>query len=361
MNLRITFLSATSAIFCTIAANAAHISSYSNNITADNIAVMQHFVINNAIQNFSGAEFAHHNIQLTDTNTPETNSNLYGSMLYYGEYGDDYGTTSTRGRNGGDNLQISNVSHVWANWQHYNDDVKLTKNVKMDTAYNIGMAGINGGATQFASGVIDFGFYTGYIGGTQDNRQLDIDEHGGFLGLYTNYSHGAFNLYASINSGLLYNHAKNIYGTDEFSNIWMGSALHATYNLYINNTFIIQPNVYFGYTWIKSPDYVAHSGEHLYNKNFNMYDITPGIKLIKDLTYNWNLSIDGKYIINHLGNNGHFYSDTTAIKQLKNKNFFEYGINIEKQIKELNFSANIKRHDGGYTGWNFGLGIKYLF
>ena len=47
--------------------------------------------------------------------------------------------------------------------------------------------------------------------------------------------------------------------------------------------------------------------------------------------------------------------------ELFSDDYAEYGIGIEKSIDRFNIALHLNRHDGGRTGWNGGVNIKYIF
>ena len=193
---------------------------------------------------------------------------IYGTMPIYGEYNDD--GSITRGRNGGDTDALPVLNNLWLGWQHFGDDAKFDDIDRLDSAYDLVMLGVSGGRAQIARGISEWGMFAGYVGGSQDNKHVDIDEKGGYFGIYNGYNLHRFNLYLAADAGAMYNNAESVFGTDEYANMWAGASMRATYDIALDDTFTLQPEIYAGYTWIKSANYISASGEKVSNKNFNM-------------------------------------------------------------------------------------------
>ncbi len=347
---------------------------YANTISAHNISVMQHSIMLNAMQTYQGSAAAAlgNRAKITDIvpvsareskNTPDLYGRMpiYGTMPLYGEYGDDGAATSiTRGRNGGDEYGRPVLNSMWLNWAHYGDDAKFRHYDRLDSDYDVVMIGIAGGDAQWGIGISQWGLFGGYVGGTQENDFLNIDEDGGYWGLYSGYGIGNFNLSVIANGGALYNRAETEFGTDEYANMWAGAAARATYNIALDDTFTLQPGVYAGYTWIKSANYTSQSGENIANKNFNMFEITPALRAIKHIGKGWFGFIGAQYIF-EFANGGDTTVNGTKLSTLETENYAEYGIGIEKSIDRFNLTLQLSRRDGGRTGWAGGLNLKYIF
>lgn len=340
---------------------------YSNSVSAQNIVAIQHAIMSNAMQTFEGTAAAALGTR-TDINeympnkkaTPITPSarNMYGTMRKYGEYNDD--GTATQGRSGGNEYFTPIINSVWATWQHYNDDLKFNNYDKLNTDYDLIMLGLSGGRTQIAGGISDWGIYGGYVGGNMENKFINMDENGGYFGIYGGYNIGSLNISASANMGAIYNQSENIYGTDEYANLWSGVAVNATYNIALDKTFTLQPAIYAGYTWVQSANYISASGDAISNDNLNAFEITPALRAIKHIGKGWFGFANVKYVM-MFGNGADTFVDSVALSELETDNYFEYGLGIEKSIDRFNISININRHDGGRDGWNGGFNFKYLF
>lgn len=356
------------------AANAAtspHI--YANAVVANNIAAMQHSIAQNAMRTFEGAAASTLGGVARRASAPQPHptvnpADLYGSLpMYgrphlYGEYGDDGSVApenSTTGRNGGDDTRPV-INSLWLNWQHFDEYIKFQDHDRFDTNYDILTAALAGGEAQWGIGISEWGLFGGYAGGNQKNEFLDMSESGGYIGLYTGYNIQHFNLSIIANAGVISNNASHEYGIDEFANIWAGAALNATYNIALDDTFTIQPGVYAGYTWVGSANYTSLSGDFIQNKNFNTFEIAPSIRALKHIGAGWFGYIGVKYVFMY-ETGGDVMVQDVKYNNLIADNYAEYGIGIEKSIDRFNIAMHINRHDGGRTGWNGGLSLKYIF
>lgn len=353
--------------FTTSAHAAAGSHVYANAISANNIIAINQSIMSNAMLTFEGTAAAALGTRahLIGKNAPApTNREYYGNGMMYGHpsaYGEPDVTIAPapHGRNGGD-MSRPIVNSLWFAWQHYDDDVKFHDMHNLDSEYDLLMLGLGGGHAQMGAGISSWGMYSGYVGGTQSNARMNLDEDGGYVGIYAGYSIGGFNLSTSVSGGALYNHARAEFGTDEYANIWAGMAARASYNIAVTDTFTFQPNLYAGYTWIKSANYISKSGAHIANKHFNTFQLAPGLRLIKHWNKGWFTTIYGKYAIDFEHGGTAAVSDV-KIHDLETDDYAEYGIGIEKSIDRFNIAVNIGRRDGGRTGWNGGFNLKYIF
>ena len=350
---------------------------YANGIAAHNITAIQHSIMTTAMQTFEGtasaalggrAHFVKHdeNAKYDYGTMP-----LYGMPRMYGEYGDDGSVfnedkKNQTGRNGGDITEIEfkdarpAINSAWINWQHTGDDVHFSGIDSLNTDTDLIMFGLAGGEAQRGIGISEWGIFGGYVGDTQENEYMNIDQGGGYVGLYTGYNIQNFNLSLAANAGALFNSTEHEYGIDDFANSWAGAALNATYNIALDDTFTIQPGVYAGYTWIGSADYVSLSGDEISNGNFNMFEVAPEIRAIKHIGRGWFGYLHFKYAF-IMGTPGDVFVGGTLYDELDMRNYAEYGLGIEKSIDRFNVSLNINRRDGGRDGWNGGFNLKYIF
>lgn len=346
---------------------------YANKFTSNNIVTFQHSIMTNAIQTFEGTASAALGGRAKIIKQDEKSTELYGTTpMYgwprlYGEYGDDGSVQHPKGRNGGDvekEITIKDtrptLNSAWLTWQHFDDDVKFKGIDNLNTDTDLIMFGLAGGEAQRGIGISEWGIFGGYVGGVQENNFININERGGYVGLYTGYNVQKFNLSLAVNAGALYNNAENEYGTDEFANTWAGAALNATYNIALDDTFTLQPGIYAGYTWVGSANYMSMSGETIANQNINAFEITPEIRAIKHLGKGWFGSLNFKYAF-MMGHGGDVVVNGIKQEELEIRDYAEYGIGIEKSIDRFNVALNINRRDGGHTGWSGGFNLKYIF
>lgn len=342
--------------FATHSTFAAPAYTHANTISAHNIGVIQHSITQSAISSFMAAPGyiigQHAKQALPDTHTP-----LYGTAPMYGEYNDDGNT----GRNGGDIYNAdATLNNIWVKWNHLDSDAKFDDFAKLNTDIDTFMFGISGGQTEFAGGISKWGLYSGYITSDQENHDIKINENGGFFGLYNGNTFGDLGIYATVNGGVLSNSADTLFGTDEYTNFWIGGAINTTYNIALDNTFTIQPALHLGYTWIRSENYTATSGDIINNDAFGMLEVSPTIRAIKHIGNGWFGALNAQYVM-LFTNGGDTTVNNVGITELESNNFFEYSISLEKAVSNFVMSGHIGRHDGARTGWIGGINIKYVF
>ncbi len=340
---------------------------YANIVTAHNIASIQHAITHTAFNSFEGsmgaviksvsqpAKLAPQ--EKTDPKTTYGRAPMYGSAPVYGEYNDDGGA----GRSGGDYVNSdAMLNGIWFAWEHFGDDVKFDEFGRLNSKFDLGMMGLAGGQTALGNGITKWGIYTGYIGGAQENKQIDIDEQGGYFGIYNGFNLGDFNLSTTLNGGVIDNSVASEFGTDDYANFWLGAVTNATYNIAIDRTFTLQPGIQLGYTWIKPKDYTSISGDQIQNEAFSMLELSPCLRAIKYIGRGWYGSLNLKHIM-IFDNGGELSVNNTSIDTLDIGNFTEYSLSLEKSIANVNFTANFGRRDGARDGWIGGLNIKYAF
>lgn len=348
--------------------NAANASVYANTISANNIISIQHTITQTAFSSFSGSMRGAMGAQKQRTLQTSAQSNedptktygrapMYGTAPMYGEFNDD----GSAGRSGGDIFNPdAALNSIWANWQHLGDNAKMNNFAPLDSDTDTFMLGIAGGQSDFAGGLSKWGLYTGFVNGEQTNSDINIEEHGGYFGIYNGNTFGNFGLYATLNGGVLNNSAKTPHGTDEYSNFWLGGTISATYDFTLDNTFTLQPGINLGYTWIRAEDYTSASGDIMNNDAFGAFEVSPALRAIKYIGDGWFGSLNAKYVMT-FRSGGNISVNTKTIEPLESDDYTEYTLSLEKYVNNFNFSANFGRRDGARYGWIGGINIKYAF
>lgn len=339
---------------------------YANAFSAHNIAAMQHSISLAAIGAFEGSAAAAMGSRDTFAQqrpAPSTRDTYgrapeYGTMPTYGEYGDD--GTVFQGRSGGDTTATPIINSTWLQWRHFGDDVRFRSHDIIDSDYDLIMAGLNGGHAKFGNGISQWGLYGGYAGSTMENNSLAMTGHGGYMGVYGGYNTGNFNMALTATGGAIHTDAKNIFGTDQYANMWAGAALNATYNIALDDTFTLQPGLFASYTWAESADYIAASGQNINNRDFSFWELAPGIRAIKHIAQGWFGFATFKYVFGRT-DGGTTTIDELNVTDLSLRDYSEYGLGIEKSINKFNVAINLTRRDGGRNGWGGGVNLKYIF
>ncbi len=263
-----------------------------------------------------------------------------------------------QGRSGGDTPSLSNA---WVRVMGLNDNVEFNNFENIDSKALTVTAGYNTNKITCGDCGIVFGAYAGYIGGKQQYTGNDIDQDGGYIGLSSALTLRNAFLTATVNGGLLKNKANNMYGSDRFNTLWLGAGLKTGYNFAITDSVVLQPNVYGGYTLVNTQDYTSVSGVKIATNNLNFFEIDPGLKLSAVIADGWIGSVQGKYAI-VMDNGANITANDFALQNISPKNYFEYGIGIDKSLTDAFYlGAKVNRHDGGRTGWNGSIEFRYKF
>ncbi len=339
---------------------------YSNTISAHNIAAFQRSITNTAIQTFSGSSAAALGgskrasiAQNVASERTATQARVYGHMPLYGEFNDD--GSAIYGRSGGEAaLTRPELNNLWLSWGHYDDDVKFDDFERLNSNYDVLMMGVSGSDFQLIGGIARWGIFAGYVGGKQENSGLSLDEHGGYVGLYSGLHLGNYMIGVTVNAGVLDNSIENLTYSDNYSNMWTGAALDMRYNIALDDTFTLQSQIYANHTWIRSASFQTSDGAHIENNDFNMFSLAPGLRAIKHVNNNWYGFIGVRHTFNFVSG-GEVELNGATLSELDLDNYTEYYIGLEKSIDSFNISANIGRRDGGRFGWIGGFNLKYLF
>lgn len=338
-----------------------------NSITAGNIAVMQHSVMLNAFDNFGASmtrviaerPVAESNVIIPKDEpiSQELPTDQYGKMLFYGEYGDD-GTvfSKTRGRSGGDS---SEIPALWLNWQHAQDYAKFDKFKRVDSNYDLMSLGISDDYAYADGDYSSFGGFGGLAIAHEDSQSIKLSEAGEYVGLYYAYHvNNGFVLQTAADGGALFTDAKSDYGKHDFTNLWLGVAANALYNVYLDDVSVLQPSLYIGYTWIHANGYKPQP--NVTTNDFGIFELSPAIKAITHIADGWYASMSVRYVANFT-NGGETHDAGVVMPNVELMNYYEYGLSVEKSLSHFNFVASINRRDAGRTGWNGNIRMIYAF
>ena len=352
------------AVFCTTYAWADVPHTYTNQISAHNIAAFQQSIITTAQKSFNNptqlqkTQHAAKKQMATYHKTDKSaygRPQMYGTMPMYGEFNDD-GT----GRSGGDTIN-SSLDNIWINWDHAQDNLAFDNIERIDSDYDNIMFGLSGGATKLGTKTFSqWGTYTGYIDAETSAQNINIDTRGGYLGIYNSLTWDMLNIATIINGGVTDNAAEIIHGTDNFTNFWLSGNINATYNIVLDKTFVLQPGVWAGYTWIKSDNYTSISGDEIASDNFSIWQIAPNVRATKYIGSGWTGSIGAKHVMTFM-QNGDLRINNAIAPELESDNYTEYDLRLEKSIGNVMLSVGIGRRDGGRDGWIGSGNIKIQF
>lgn len=332
---------------------------HASGVITNNIATMQHAIMLNTFDNFGTSinlgEYAPITTEQQNV-PPEKYSPVYGEMRPYGEYNDD-GKANEAGRSGGD-LATSNYN--WFDWKHAQDNAKYKDFDKIKSRYDLISMGFSNEPQKIRGGYSQFGAFGGLIIAQEKDEAVKISENGGFVGLFKGYHINGLNLNAAADLGALFSDAKAVLGDYDYTNLWFGIGLNASYDIVISDTLTLQPGVYGGYTWIYSKGYEDLTGNNISIDNSHTMEVDPGVRAITHLGGNWYGTLAGRYVFN-FANGGDTTIANVAIPELELKDYVEYGLSIERNADRFGFSVSLNRHDGGRTGWIGGLQVRYIF
>ena len=348
--------------FNTHAANVSHLSA--NGIAVNNIAVMQHSIMHNAFDNFDRSmanaldrppKEAFKSGTKTEPTPVKDPAKDYGKMSNYGEYGDD-GTVFSSGRSGGD-LDTSNA--IWLDWQHAQDYAKFDGFHRVDSNHDIISIGFSDVPSQWNSGASEFGGFGGVIISDEDSGTVKLSETGEYVGLYYAQHSSGFNLNSAINFGTLFSDTKSdAYGKYALTNLWAGAAVNASYNILLDETSVLQPGLYGGYTWIYSDGYQTANGHGISFNNFQAFELSPSLRAITHIGEGWVGIMSARYVFN-FADGGELKK--SGMSELDLADYCEYGLSFERSSEVLSFAISLNRRDGGRSGWSGGLHARYRF
>ena len=320
-----------------VSANANAVSIYDNSISAANINMLTVELIKNA----------HHGESLSDF---IKRKNLYGTMTRFDEYGDDGSTLDTISKS---DYSDSLVQDIWIDGGYINTKANYASALNKERSrFYLATAGFDSLDFDLPTGTIMFGGFFGYING----NAAGFDSKGYTIGLFTRYNYQNLSISAMLDNGAL----KNDSGVYNFNNDWWNVAVEASWKIRLEKTLYLEPELYFGYNYVKADDQVRIYGDTVSVKNFNFWNISPSIKLVKQISNKWYIGGFAKYI-NTSGGNGDIVFQGTKYNGIKIKDYTETGINLEYDCDPFVFELNAKKQFGKFDGWLGNINIKYLF
>ncbi len=336
---------------------------HASGVITNNIATMQHNIMLNAFDNFDGTAAVTMGNYLRMTPEPETNVPLcqpvYGITYCDGDIYGDNSTALSSGRSGG---ETNVLGYDWLDWHHAQDKAKFDGFDKIDSDYDLITLGFAGDPKEISGGFSQSGGFGGLALAREKNDDVKLTENGGFVGLYRGYHVNGFNITGAADLGVLFSDVKSALGDkDDTTNLWAGIAMNVSYNIMLNETLTLQPGVYGGYTWIHSSGYETTTGTDLdIDNNAHMFEVAPSLRAIASMDNDIYTIATVRYVANFTSG-GNITIAGNTITELEMKDYFEYGLSIEKDIERFNMSASIYRHDGGRTGWSGGVQLRYIF
>ncbi len=252
-------------------------------------------------------------------------------------------------------------NHAWVSLFGADDNVEFDSFETVDSEMMSLAGGFNSDKIKLGDNYVGYGIYAGYLNGEGKYTGNEIDQEGGYIGLSSSLQNGNFVMAGTINGGFIKNEAKHSFGTDKYDTYWTGVSLKTGYDYHVNNSLTIQPNVYAGYSFVNSEDYTSKSGAKIKNDNLHLFEVAPGLKVNQTFANGWNGFAQAKYAF-VMDNGGDTNVDTVVLPNISVKDYVEYGLGVEKDIRsDWSLAATINRRDGGRQGWNGSLTVKYNF
>ncbi len=253
--------------------------------------------------------------------------------------------------------------NVWINAMGLKDTAKYDDFSSVKNDFFTILLGVNTKTKEFGNGVKAYGnVYLGYLRGNQKYNDNKIENDGGYVGASGFIERNNIFMVLTANIGFLSNDAKNKYGKDDYDNYWIALGTKFGYNYNIGNSgYSLEPSVYLSYVFVNADSYNSRSGVRINQENLNSFQVAPSLKLSKIFKKDLSLSIKAKYVV-ELVNDLDVKTSNILLPELTDDPFIEYGISLDKKIKDI-FSLNVElnRRDGGRHGWIGGVNAKFFF
>ena len=206
-----------------------------------------------------------------------------------------------------------------------------------------------------------YGGYVGYNGNSASYSHIDSTQQGAVVGLTAYLYKGNFFNAITANCGWQINETFTPYGTDTMNLIMSGVADRIGYNLEMaSGKFIIQPSIFFGYSFVYSSDYTTSSGVRINTDPLNVIHFAPTLKFIGNLTNGWQPYAVVSIMANFMDKTN-FTANNIRLPQMSIDPYVEYGIGIQRRWNEKcqGFGQATVRN-GGRRGVALLFGIKYM-
>jgi hypothetical protein len=249
---------------------------------------------------------------------------------------------------------------VWVKPYGTQEDVKLKNGLKVENTQYGTYFGYDSEVSELSNDWnMRYSAYGGYMGGKQKFEGQSVSQNGGQVGLAGFLSKEKFFTGLTVNFGASNSSADTMYGHENFVTLLSGIASKTSYDLNVYGNFIIQPSLLMSYSYIKTLDYKTAAHVDIESNPLNVFQITPGAKLIAQLPYNWQPYIGVQMVWNKF--------DETRFKAQKEKlpnfeldSYVSYGVGVQKSFGEnLSGYAQVDFRNSGRKGINGNLGIKY--
>ncbi len=202
--------------------------------------------------------------------------------------------------------------------------------------------------------------YIGYNGASMHYSNVDTYQNGGLIGGTLSLYKGNFFNATTISTGATVSQSDTMYGHENNTSLLAGIGNKTGYNIeFKGGRYIIQPNIFIGYTFVKTFDFKNAAGVNIESKPFNNLQLSPGVKFIMNTKNGWQPYIGVNMVWNVLNK-----SDVTAngvhLPNMSIRPYIQYGIGIQKKVKD-NFTAygQAMVQNGGRNGISLTAGMRW--
>ena len=244
------------------------------------------------------------------------------------------------------------------------DDHMDIKNFsKGDSKYNGVIGGIKTSPILTESGwTAVYNSYLAYAKGEHKFSTSHVNQESGYIGVGAVFSKDKFFIGSTANIAIMENRPNQTGDKNKFTSRLAGIAVKTGYNYDLGSDYILQPNLYGSYTYVRSNDYVTENQARVKFGGISNIELAPGVKLSKKFTDGLEIYVKGRYVFNF--NEGHdARANGIILPDLELKNYTEVGIGIAKNWidKDIDMFVEISRRQGGRDGWNGLVGTKWTF
>ena len=202
--------------------------------------------------------------------------------------------------------------------------------------------------------------YVGYNGASMSYSNVDTYQNGGLIGGTLSLYKGKFFNATTISTGATVGESHTMYGHENNTSLLAGVGNKTGYNFeFKDGRYIIQPNIFIGYTFVKTFDFKNAAGVDIESKPFNNLQLSPGVKFIMNTKKGWQPYVGVNMVWNVLNK-----SDVTAngvhLPNMSIRPYIQYGIGIQKKVKD-NFTAygQAMVQNGGRNGVSLTFGFRW--
>ena len=202
--------------------------------------------------------------------------------------------------------------------------------------------------------------FVGYNGASINYSDVSTIQNGGILGgTLTMYKGNFFNA-TTLSVGATVGDNNTRYGHETTTSLLSGLGNKTGYNFeFKDGKFIVQPNLFLGYTMVKTFNYTNAAGVRIDSNPAHTFQISPGLKFIGNLKHGWQPYIGINMVWNVL-NSSHVSANSVTLPQMSVKPYIQYGLGLQKTVKD-NFVAygQAMIQNGGRNGISLTAGFRW--